>query len=227
VTRGSRDATPRTHSGARQSPRVCRVGDSAIPPYQDAVFTLHQLDSLNRADPNGILSGHLDTQRAGVFGVSLGGMVAAEACHLEPRLRACLVMEAQMPADVVQAGLQQPSMWILSDVDTWRLQHWSELDIDEHRTTMRAVFDSLPGDGYFVQVHKMFHLNLTDVPLLIYPPHGRMLGLFGPIDADRVHHIVNAYTFAFFDRHLKGWPATLLDGPTAQYPDVRLETRRP
>ena len=132
-----------------------------------------------------------------------------------------------MPADVVQAGLQQPSMWILSDVDTWRLQHWSELDIDEHRTTMRAVFDSLPGDGYFVQVHKMFHLNLTDVPLLIYPPLGRMLGLFGPIDADRVHHIVNAYTFAFFDRHLKGRPATLLDGPTAQYPDVRLETRRP
>ena len=202
--------------------------DGIIPYFaQDAVFTLHQLASLNQADPNGILTGHLDVQRAGIFGVSLGGMVSPEACHLEPRFRACLVMEAPMPADVVKSGLQQPSMWILSDVDTWRLQRWSELDINQHQTTMRAVFESLPGDGYFVQVPRMFHLHLTDVPLLIYAPFGRKVGLFGPIDANRVHRIVNAYTLAFFDRHLKGLPATLLDGPAAQYPDVRFETRRP
>jgi Platelet-activating factor acetylhydrolase, isoform II len=200
-----------------------------IIPYlaQDAVFTLHQVASLNQADPNGILTGHLDVQRAGVFGVSLGGMVSPEACHLEPLFRACLVMEAPMPADVVRAGLQQPSMWILSDVDTWRLQRWSDLDVKQHQTTMRAVFEKLPGDGYFVQVPRMFHLNLTDVSLLIYAPFGRTLGLFGPIDADRVHRIVNAYTLAFFDRHLKGRPATLLDGSAAQYPDVRFESRRP
>jgi hypothetical protein len=92
---------------------------------------------------------------------------------------------------------------------------------------MRAVFESSPGDGYFVQVPKMFHLNLTDVPLLIYVPFGMMAGLFGPIDADRVHRIVNAYTLAFFDRHLRGLQATLLDGPAAQFPDVRFETRQP
>jgi predicted dienelactone hydrolase len=200
-----------------------------IIPYlaQDAVFTLDQLDSLNQADPNGILTGHLDMQRAGIFGVSLGGMVSPEACHLEPRLRACLVMEAPMPADVVKSGLQQPSMWILSDADTWRLQRWSDRDVMQHQTTMRAVFETLPGDGYFVQVPRMFHLNLTDVPLLIYAPFGRRLGLFGPIDAHRVHRIVNAYTLAFFDRHLKGMPATLLDGPAAQYPEVRIDSRHP
>jgi predicted dienelactone hydrolase len=51
-----------------------------IIPYlaQDAVFTLHQLAGLNQADPNGILTGHLDVQRAGVFGVSLGGMVSTK-----------------------------------------------------------------------------------------------------------------------------------------------------
>jgi hypothetical protein len=79
-----------------------------------------------------------------------------------------------------------------------------------------------------VQVPKMFHLNLTDVPLLIYAPFGRRLGLFGPIDAHRVHRLVNAHTLAlFFDRHLKGKPATLLDGPAAQYPEVRFDTSRP
>jgi hypothetical protein len=117
-------------------------------------------------------------------------------------------------------------MWITSDAGTWRLQRWSDRDVMQHQTTMRAVFESLPGDGYFVQVPRMFHLNLTDVPLLIYAPFGRRVGLFGPIDAHRVHRIVNAYTLAFFDRHLKGMPATLLDGP-AQYPEVRFDTRRP
>jgi hypothetical protein len=73
----------------------------------------------------------------------------------------------------------------------------------------------------------MFHLNLTDVPLLISAPFGRRGGLFGPIDAHRVHRIVNAYTLAFFDRHLKGRQATLIDGPAAQYPEVRFDNRRP
>jgi hypothetical protein len=192
---------------------------------QDAVFTLHQLAGLNQADPNGILTGHLDVQRAGVFGLSLGGMVSPEACHLEHRFRACLVMEAPMPADVVKSGLQQPSMWILSDADTWRLQRWSDRDVEQHQTTMRAVFESLPGDGYLVQVARMFHLNLTDVPLLIYAPFGRTLGLFGSIDAHRVHRIVNTYTLAFFDRHLKGIQATLLDDQPRPFPEVRFETR--
>jgi hypothetical protein len=53
------------------------------------------------------------------------------------------------------------------------------------------------------------------------------LGLLGPIDAHRVHRIVNAYTLAFFDRHLKGKPAPLLDGPAAQYPEMHFDTRRP
>ena len=40
--------------------------------------------------------------------ISLGRIVGAEGCRLEPRLRACLVMDAPMPADVVQSGIQQP-----------------------------------------------------------------------------------------------------------------------
>jgi predicted dienelactone hydrolase len=59
-------------------------------PYlaQDAVFTLDQLVALNRSDPNGILTGRLDLQRAGLFGMSMGAVVGGEACRLERRLRA-------------------------------------------------------------------------------------------------------------------------------------------
>ena len=85
------------------------------------------------------------------------------------------------------------------------------------------MFQSLSGDGYLVR--GMFHLNLTDLPLVL--PLASRLGLTGPIDAQRAHRIINAYSLAFFDRHLKGQPAALLNGPAAQYPEVALETRRP
>lgn len=200
--------------------------EEGIIPYfaQDAIFTLDQLAALNEADPNGILTGRMDLQRAGVFGVSLGGIVGSETCQLEPRSRACLVMDAPMPADVVQAGLQPPSMWITRDVETMRLEGWSEGEIDQHQTTMRAVYERLPGDGYFVRVRGMFHLNLTDLPLL--SPLASGLGLAGPIDARRAHAIVNAYSVAFFDQHLRGRPAALLDGAGEEYPEVLFETRR-
>lgn len=89
------------------------------------------------------------------------------------------------------------------------------------------MFDKLLGDGYFVQLPGMFHLNLTDVPLLVYPTVGRAVGLVGPVNAGRVHRIVNAYSLAFFDRHLKGLPAPLLDGPAEHFPEVRFDAHRP
>jgi pimeloyl-ACP methyl ester carboxylesterase len=201
--------------------------NDGIVPYlaQDARFTLDRLAALNQADPDDILTGRLDLERAGVFGISLGGIVGAETCRLEPRLRACLLMDAPMPTDVVRAGLRQPAMWITRDAETMRREGWAETEIDEHQTTMWAVYQDLPGDGYFVRVRGMFHLNLTDYPLV--SPLLPLAGITGPIDAQRAHRIVNAYSLAFFDRHLKGQPAALLDGPAAQYPDVALETRRP
>jgi hypothetical protein len=196
---------------------------------QDVIFTLDQLTALNQADPNGILTGRLDLQRAGAFGVSLGGIVGSEACRLEPRLRACLMMDSPMPTSVVRAGLIQPGMWITRDVETMRLERrraggWSEAEIHAHQTSMRAAFESLPGDGYFVQVPGMFHSNLTDIPS--WSPLLRLLGAAGPINVQRAHRIINAYTVAFFDRHLKGHTAALLDGPAAQYPEVLFQTRR-
>jgi hypothetical protein len=208
-----------------------RFSDGIIPYLaQDAVFTVDQVADLNRNDPNGIVTGRLDLQRIGTFGVSLGGFVGAEACRIDSRIRACLVMDAAMPAAVVKHGLKQPSMWITRDADTMRLERrrsggWTEKDITEHQTTMRAVYSSLPGDGYFVQVPGMFHVNLTDLPS--WSPLMSRLGLIGPIDPDRAHAIVNAYSLAFFDRHLKGIPSPLLNGPSRQYPDVILKTRRP
>ena len=197
---------------------------------QDITFTLDRLASVNRADPNGILTGKLDLRRAGVFGVSLGGIVAAEACQTEPRLSACLVMDAPMSASVVETGLRQPSMWITRDAASMRLEReraggWPEEEIHAHLSSMRAVYERLPGAGYFVQVPGMFHSNFLDVPL--WSPLASAFGLTGPIDGRRARGIVNAYSLAFFERHLKGQTPELFNGPSMQYPEVLFETRQP
>src|SRR5215207_10082204 len=209
-----------------------RTFEEGIVPYlaQDVSFALDRLAVLNQADPNGILSGRLDLQRAGIFGVSLGGLVSSEACRLETRLRACLMMDAPMSTDVVRSGLQQPAMWITRDADAMRLERriaggWPEAEIHAELSSNRAVFESLPGDGYFVEVPGMFHSNYTDMPS--WSPLLRLVGVAGAIDVQRAHSIINAYSLAFFERHLKSQPATRFDGLRKQYPEVHFETRRP
>ena len=68
----------------------------------------------------------------------------------------------------------------------------------------------------------MFHSNFTDIPN--WSQWASMMRLAGPINGQRAHDIVNACAVAFFDRHLADLPALL---PLLQYPEVRLESRRP
>jgi predicted dienelactone hydrolase len=200
--------------------------EEVVIPYlaRDVSFTLDQLAVLNQADPNGILTGRLDLQRAGMLGPSLGGLVGAEASYQDPRLRALVAMDVHMPADVVRAGLAAPAMFITREARWMELEKWTQDYIDELQTTVRTVYNRLPGDGYLVLVPGMFHANYSDAPL--FSPLLSRLGVTGPIEAIRSTRILDAYTLAFFDRHLKGQPAALLDGPSAEYPEVKLETRR-
>ncbi len=201
-----------------------------IVPYfaADVSFALDQLEMLNNADPNGILTGRLDLEQAGIFGISLGGINAAEACLRDGRLKACLIMDVYMSSSVVAEGLQQPAMWITRDAETMRFEReraggWLEHEILLHQRTMRAVYESLPGDGYYLQIPDMFHLNLTDFPY--WSPLWPQIGLTGPVSGQRIFEIVNAYSVAFFDQHLRGQPAALLTGPSSQYPEVNFESR--
>src|SRR6202030_4333331 len=54
----------------------------------DMRLALDQLGRLNTSDPSGRFLGRLDTQRAGVFGHSLGGATALQFCHDDSRCKA-------------------------------------------------------------------------------------------------------------------------------------------
>ena len=191
---------------------------------EDVVFVLDRLTALSRA-PDGILAERLDLERVGIFGVSLGGAIGVEACHLDPRIGACLAMDVFVPADVLRSGLRQPLMLMTRDARTMQHEGWAQADIDETQTTVRAAFADPSSDRYLALVPGMFHGDFADLPFMT--PIASRLGLSGSIAARRAHRIVTAYMLAFFDRYLKGRATTLLDGPSAEFPEVFIETRRP
>ena len=129
-----------------------------------------------------------------------------------------------MPADVVRTGLKQPTMLIGREAKWMRLEGWTQEEIDRIQTTTWALYERLPGDGYLVRVPGIFHNNFSDAAL--YSPLMPRLGLTGPMDGDRASRIIESYALAFFDRHLKNLSATLLEGPSSQYPEVFLRSRR-
>jgi Predicted dienelactone hydrolase len=196
--------------------------DGIIPYFaEDVRLVLDELGKWNEADPFGILTGKMDLRRIGVFGVSLGGIVAGEVCQAEARLKACLIIDAPMSRNTVANGLRQPAMWITRDAETMRQEGWSEKDIDQHQTTMRAVFERMPSDGYFVQVPDYFHINPTDIPCW-WPLLTRLVKMRGRIDWKRAHAITNDFTLAFFNKYLKGVSGDLLECGD-KYPEVTLE----
>jgi len=192
-------------------------------------FTLDQLAVLNQADPKGILTGRLNLQHTGVLESRLAGSSAARpAGWILVYKPACLWMPYARGCGPV--GLKRPAMWITRDAETMRLERqraggWSEVEIRAHQSTMRAVYESLPGNGYFVQVPGIFHADFTDIPS--WSPITSWLGYAGPIGAERAHRIINACSLAFFDRHLKAQPGTRFDELVGQYPEVLLEKRQP
>jgi hypothetical protein len=190
---------------------------------QDVVFTLDQLEKLNQRDPNEVLNGRLDLRHVGFFGVSLGGIIVGEACWIDRRLRAYLILDAPMSASLVRDGLSQLSMWITRNAQILKNENWSQFGIDQHQTTMRSVYNELTSAEYFVQVQGMFHINLTDVPSS--SPLLSWLGASGPIGGKRAHDILNAYSVAFFDKYLGGPQSNFLDGPAKQFPEVQFESR--
>ncbi len=197
-----------------------------IIPYlaQDVTFAIDRLAALNETAARTILRERLDMESVGIFGVSLGGIVVGEACRIELRLEACLVMDAPMPSTAVLSGLNQPAMWITRDAKTMRHEGWAEPDVMQHQRTMRSAFNRSRSALYFVQVPGMFHANLTDVPL--FSPLTSRLGITGPIDGRRAHAIVNAYSLAFFDRHLMSKSTPLLDRNDTRFREVTLDKRR-
>ncbi len=183
----------------------------------DARFVLDQVARLNAADPDGRFTGRLDAEHVGMFGHSTGGGAVIQVCAEDARCQAVLGMDAwieRVADDITTEGLAQPLLMVNSAA-------WSN-DGNNH-TRQRQLYEAMRNTVYFLTIADTSHFDFVAVPT--FSPLAPLLGVKGPLPAQRVMEINMAYLVAFFDQHLLGEPAPLLDGPSPAYPEVQLEKR--
>lgn len=180
----------------------------------DTLFLMDEMESIQTGERGTILADKLDMTRLGIFGMSFGGVTAVQVCAIDDRCRAGISLDAGLPKDyagqTIDSPLAQPFMFMLNE-------SWAYFK----RTNLEAVENTV----YGVIVHETTHFNFTD--LFLYSPVLKFTKAFGTIDGYRMVKIVNDYTLAFFDKHLKGEMSPLLDGPSSNYPEVTIEIQTP
>ena len=179
---------------------------------EDIGFVLDELEKLNRE--NGFLAGTLDLERVGVMGFSKGGATAGQFCVTDARCKAGINLTGFMYGDVVDIALTQPFMF-MSQEELW----CRDCFVND------LFYKRAESSAYQMKVRGSRHASFGDPCLW-----GGLFNIIGEgatIDGERMTKIQNVYTLAFFDKHLKGLAAPLLDGPAPDYPEVAFKSRRP
>ena len=186
----------------------------------DTAFVVSQLEQLNAADPSGKLTGRLDMQRLGMFGHSFGGATALQFCHNDPRCKAGIDLDGAPYGNVVQQGLKQPFLFILSD-------HSRELADPASRQIhldMQSIYDRLPSGRLFITIRGANHFSFSD-QMLVKSHYVigmmRLLGV-GGLEGRRGLAITAEYVHTFFDVYLKDAPAVSLKKVSQLYPEVQV-----
>jgi hypothetical protein len=174
--------------------------ERSIVPYlaADVPLVIDRLSAIN-ADPRHPLYGLLDLEAIRIMGVSLGAIVAAQACQ-NARIKACLMMDAPVPSGIANAGLRKPALWLTRTVADQRAERaasggWPEEEIAAQAESIaRAVLNSR--QARVVTLTGLYHVDFTDLPE-IQPLLGR-LGQTGPIETSHAHRDILRPTLAFF-----------------------------
>ncbi|MFB6616023.1 alpha/beta hydrolase family protein [Streptomyces sp. NPDC056367] len=171
------------------------------------------LDRLTGRDPAWRHSGLIDGNRIAMAGHSIGGAAAAAAMATDPRIRAGIDLDGGLATPVPAAGLGgRPFLLVGADGrapggnPSWD-RDWPLLDGWKRWITFT-------GSGHF---------TFSDFPAI-----GEGLGLpadpGAPLPGTRSVELTRRYVAAFLDLHLRGTPQPLLDGPSADAPEVRFHT---
>lgn len=182
---------------------------------EDIGFVIDELEGINRS--GNFFKGKLDLSNIGVIGYSKGGVAAGQACISEKRCKAGVNLSGFMFGDVAVRGLTVPFM-NMEGIETWSN---SDLSINE------SLFHNSKSSIYMVQVDGASHASFTNVPAWKEYVRDDFKGILGTIDGRRVLKIQNDYVLQFFNRHLKGMKAPLLENSSEVYPGVRFKYKHP
>src|ERR1700676_1790056 len=184
----------------------------------DTKFVVSQLEQLNSADSSGTFTGRLDMQRLGMFGHSFGGATSLQFCHDDSRCKAGIDIDGAPYGSVVQEGLKQPFMFILSE----HSREPADPPSQQIHANFQSIYDRLPNRRLFITIRGANHFSFSDQMLLksrFVIGMLRRLG-FGSLEGRRGLAITTEYVHTFFDVYLKGEPGSKLT--SLQFPEVQL-----
>jgi dienelactone hydrolase len=213
----------------RQRAAVCEYKTA------DLASVANQLERLN-SDSAERFAGRLDLGRFGALGHSFGGDAALEWCRADPRCRAAVNLDGALWSDVGRVGLDRPTLQVLAEHGEFAIAaddavkagaapnaDWFEAEKAITFGGWRTV-QQRAQPGYTVQIGGATHMSFMDIPFLpvtdasIVKPAVEAT----KIEPQRMWRITSDLLLAFFDRHLNGAAAPLLDGLADQYPELTI-----
>jgi predicted dienelactone hydrolase len=186
----------------------------------DTRFELDQLERLNATDSSSKFAGRLDLTSVEIFGHSFGGATAAQVCHEDARCKAGIDMDGNPFGSVIEEGLTQPFLYILSE-------HSGEKGEDTRLilANIHSICESDKGGCQIATIRGFRHFNFSDQALLKDHYMGRAIGLLGPVGERRGLAIAAACVDAFFEMHLKNAPRQLLTNVAKEYPEIQFDSK--
>ena len=193
----------------------------------DLAFMLDQLEALD--NETGPFQGRLDLSRIGVLGHSLGGAAAAELCRVDRRCDAGVNMDGLFWGEAAETGVPVPFLLLMAEH-----QPCAEVaQLEGVPVELCAALDALfteswqtvqetAAPGSWVIIDGSRHGSYSDAPFL---PSGaeilRSLVGGATIEPERMWRVTSDLLLAFFNTHLLGNAAPVLDDPSSVYPEVQ------
>ncbi|WP_432121250.1 alpha/beta hydrolase family protein [Streptomyces sp. S1] len=154
----------------------------------------------------------IDARRIGMAGHSIGGASAATAMAADRRIDAGINMDGAFWEELPAEGLRGRPFMMLGTHDEMHLP--GGIDTSWDRT-----WTALDGWKRWITLAGSDHFSFSDGPVI-----SRHFGLPEPeLPADRAVALTRTYVSAFFDRHLRGLPRPVLNGPTAANPEAHFQ----
>jgi dienelactone hydrolase len=221
VLRRTPENNPEFCAEKEQSQQAACMGKLLTAWTADTAFVLDRLARLNSSDASGKFTGRLDLTRVGVFGHSFGGATAAQFCRDDSRCKAGIDLDGQPFGSVIQSGLRQPFMFLLSD-------HGKAADPVSRQieANIQTIYDRLPTEGRLrLAIRGANHFLFSDdgglLKSRILLKALRMFGVVG-IDGRRQLAVTTYCVHSFFDAYLKGAGASRLNISSALYPEIHV-----
>ncbi|MBZ4322133.1 alpha/beta hydrolase family protein [Streptomyces huiliensis] len=160
----------------------------------------------------------IDRARIGLAGHSIGGASAVEVLGQDARVSAAADMDGDFFTEPPAGGVKKPVL-LLGAARAG--------DLNGPMDTWSPAWKQMTGWKRWLDVAKGGHMTFTDMHWLAdqvglpegVPPEDAA-GAFGTLSSGRANALTRAYLVAFFDKQLRNAPGKLLDGPSADFPEV-------